>query len=406
MLTELLHRVVRTMRTMRIPIVRAWETVLQWTVAAEDKAPTTARDTLLFLDIELTERCCLCCRHCYIRRPRRDLESLSREMPFHRVCRFLQEAVQLGCKQVRFTGGEPLVRADFTEIYEYAYDLGLLISLATNGILITDKVAEVFARRKPKSVSVSIYGWDSTSYDRTVNVPGSFEAFLCGVDKLRKNGIPFRMRYPALRELVDNRDEIHRATRRLGASGLLPYAWELTLHAWNERESCERIAVLRLTPREAATEMLKEPGIAATIREKLSANVREQEGAGSLRMFNCPAGRARPTLNAYGQLQPCLQVRHPGTLYDLEEGSLSNAVTQHFPRIRQMRTTNPVFLERCGRCQLRPACPQCPACAWMEYGTLDQPADYYCEVMHASAELLGLIKQGEKAWKMDALRPG
>ena len=64
-----------------------------------------------------------------------------------------------------------------------------------------------------------------------------------------------------------------------------------------------------------------------------------------------------------------------------------------------MRIVNPEYLTRCARCILRPACPQCPACSWMEHGDLDTPSAYSCDVMHAEARLLGVLKEGNKGWE-------
>jgi hypothetical protein len=36
----------------------------------------------------------------------------------------------------------------------------------------------------------------------------------------------------------------------------------------------------------------------------------------------------------------------------------------------------------------------------MEDGTLDGPVDYFCEVAHVQAKVLGLLKGGERAWEI------
>jgi len=61
----------------------------------------------------------------------------------------LKQAADLGCLQVRLTGGEPLMRPDFEEIYVYARRLGLKVWLFTSGRPITPRLADVFARIPP-----------------------------------------------------------------------------------------------------------------------------------------------------------------------------------------------------------------------------------------------------------------
>ena len=81
------------------------------------------------LDIELTERCNNNCVHCCINRPANDAAAERREMTPAQVKDVLRQAVDLGCLHVRLTGGEPLLRPDFEELYLFARRLGLRVAL-------------------------------------------------------------------------------------------------------------------------------------------------------------------------------------------------------------------------------------------------------------------------------------
>ena len=56
------------------------------------------------------------------------------------------------------TGGEPLLRDDFPQIYTELSKLGFIISINTNGYLITDKILELFKKNPPTRVNISLYG--------------------------------------------------------------------------------------------------------------------------------------------------------------------------------------------------------------------------------------------------------
>lgn len=353
------------------------------------------KDLLDLLDIELTERCNLGCAHCYIRRPLFDKQARAMETSGDEIRGILKEAVSLGCKGVRLTGGEPLVRDDFSQIYLDAYHLGLKVSIATNATLITNELAAMLAQYRPEAIRISIYGWNAESYDSTVGRVGAFENFRAGAERLAKHNLSFEMKHPVLKPLVENDEKIRQLAQQFGASGSLPLAWELTLHAWNEPSACERIRKLRLCPEEAAKQRLKEPDVA-----KHDRRVILNDKPFNAKIFNCRAAKKRLTVNAYGGLQVCLEMRHPDTIYDLRSGTLYKAITQHLPRIKAMTFTDPVYLNRCGSCSLRPACPSCPAVSWMENGSLQTPVEYYCEVMHAEACLLGLLKNDERGWEI------
>jgi hypothetical protein len=61
--------------------------------------------------------------------------------------------------------------------------------------------------------------------------------------------------------------------------------------------------------------------------------------------------------------------------------------------------------ERCNNdcihcCIKKGFCEQCPAKSWVEYGTLDTPIEYLCEVAHAQARYLGWLGENEQAWQV------
>jgi len=58
------------------------------------------------------------------------------------------------------------------------------------------------------------------------------------------------------------------------------------------------------------------------------------------------------------------------------------------PRVRDMRSTNPEFLQKCRRCDIFNLCLWCPAHAALETGALDGWVDYFCAVAHARAAAL------------------
>jgi len=84
---------------------------------------------------ELTMRCNLNCVHCYGRLPIDDMQSQREELSFSEVCALLDDAAQAGCLWLLITGGEPLVRPDFIDIYTYAKKKGFLITLFTLSLI-------------------------------------------------------------------------------------------------------------------------------------------------------------------------------------------------------------------------------------------------------------------------------
>lgn len=86
--------------------------------------------------LELTRKCDLACPHCYIHGgPAREAE-----MPTSRWLQLLAEMAEMGVWAVAFTGGEPTLHPDFALLVRRARELGLLVGVATHGLLLTDEL--------------------------------------------------------------------------------------------------------------------------------------------------------------------------------------------------------------------------------------------------------------------------
>jgi len=358
------------------------------------------RPILTHLDLELTERCNNDCIHCYINLPADDKDAMGRELSTREWQRLLEEAASLGCLRVRLTGGEPLLREDFEDIYVFARKLGLKTILYTNATLITPRLAGLLMRIPPlEKVEVSVYGLNKESCEAVTRVPGSFEAAMNGIHLLERNGIPFVIKSAVL---PPNRAEIEIfQTWAAGKANIdEPVSLAMFYYLRARRDSAKKnklICSLRLSP---------EDGIAllSVDRKRYIADMREFFGGvvslPGKRLFCCGAGTGSGCIDSYGRLQACLALRHPDTCYDTKTGNIKDAFINFFPKLRERAASNTEYLSCCARCFLNSLCDQCPAQSWMEYGTLDTPVDYFCDIAHAQARDLGLLKEGEKAWEV------
>jgi radical SAM protein with 4Fe4S-binding SPASM domain len=354
------------------------------------------RPPLARLDIELTERCNNECIHCSVGLPAGDGEARRRESTTEEIVRVLTEAASLGCLAVRFTGGEPLLREDFEEIYVAARKLGLRVRLFTNATLVTPRLAGLFKRIPPlERMEVSVYGMTKEREEAVTGNPGSHDASRRGIRRLIDNGVPFILKGAVLPPTRNEMDAFEAWAKELTRGGGRPsYAMIFDLRTRRDDESKnERIRALRISPGEYVrlTSRWGEPH-----RAGIRAFVARFGGAQGDRLFTCLSDTA--AIDAYGRFQVCLLLRHPATVSDLSGGSLGRAVAEFLPMVKERRTTNAAYLERCGRCFLKSLCLQCPARSWAEHGTLDTPVEYLCDIAHAEAEAAGLLREAEKAW--------
>src|SRR5437660_4117646 len=146
------------------------------------------------VSLEVTRRCPLECQHCYNNLPMGDMDARSREMTTEEHFRVLDELVEMGCFWLLYTGGEIFARKDFLEIYTYAKKKGFLITLFTNGTLITEEIADYLAEWPPFAIEITLYGRTRETYEALTAVPGSYDRCLRGIRLLQERGLPLKLK--------------------------------------------------------------------------------------------------------------------------------------------------------------------------------------------------------------------
>ncbi len=351
------------------------------------------------LDIELTERCNNNCIHCSINLDENHKQS-ALEMSTEFVKNILEQAAELGCLSVRFTGGEPLLRSDFEELYIYSRRLGLRVFLFTNATLINENTARLFRKVPPgRPIEITSYGMSEKSYQAVTRRKGTFVAFRRGLDFLIKHEVPFVVKIAVLPPNVYELGAAIEWAKSISRDHSAP-SCVVALDLRSRRDSNDnndRIRFLRMPPEE----VVKVLGLNEDYRKEMLAFCRKFTGTKSDKLFNCNIGRGI-CIDAYGNVKGCLALQVPFLSYSLEQGTLRDAVTNYFPNFVNLKASNSDYLKRCAKCVLRGLCAQCPAKSWSEHGTLDTPVEYYCRIAHAHANALGLIKEGEKGWMITA----
>ena len=275
------------------------------------------RPPLTQLDVELTERCNNDCIHCYINLPENDKKVKHRELKTDEWKEIFKQAAELGALTIRVTGGEPLLREDFEELYLTVRRLGMKVLLFTNARLITPRIADLLAKVPPlEKIEVTVYGLSPESYEAVTRRKGSFAEFRQGVGLLLDRGIPFILKgayLPPNRQEVEALDNWAKAIP--GMDGPPSFAALFDLRGRRDSAAKNRaIRKLRPAPAEVLA-VLSRTGQA--YREGMAEFCRKYMESGKGRLFLCGAGR-EGSVDAYGIYQPCLLLRDPGLGYKLE----------------------------------------------------------------------------------------
>jgi hypothetical protein len=105
-----------------------------------------------------------------------------------RLLHILRDA---GVLWLPLTSGEPLIDKLFTEVYGLAYELGMMISISSNGSRLSNpRILELLTSRRPYRLTVSVYGATAESYDGLTRRRGSFATFERGLAAAPEAGLP------------------------------------------------------------------------------------------------------------------------------------------------------------------------------------------------------------------------
>jgi radical SAM protein with 4Fe4S-binding SPASM domain len=140
------------------------------------KAVKSPLPSLRYLQLHITEKCNLDCRHCYL--GRKENASLSVAL----AKKAIKEFSGVGLKLL-ITGGEPLLYPDLWELLRYARRFPIRVELLSNGTLISDEVAMRLGEYAD-CVQISLDGLEE-GHD-LIRGRGSFTSTLRGIGNAAK----------------------------------------------------------------------------------------------------------------------------------------------------------------------------------------------------------------------------
>ena len=350
-----------------------------------------ARRMPLAFDLELTARCMNDCRHCYVNLPAGDPGARRKELTPEEIDRIAGEAVSLGAVWCLITGGEPLLREDFPEIYMALKRKGLVVSVFATAQVLTDDHVRLFRQYPPRVIEVTVYGVTRETYERVTRRPGSFEAFERGLARFHESGIQVRLKAMALRSNLAELPEIASFCRER-TRDYFRFDPLLHLRTDGDAKRNEDIRQERLSPAEiVALEQADPQRFDSMKKGRDDLIVPSFAHHGGDHLFHCGAGSESFYIGYDGTFRLCSSLCHPNCTYDLRKGGLAAAWSDLAPKVRDMRSSRQEFLETCRVCPIVNLCLWCPAHAHLETGELDSPVDYFCRVAHARAATLQAV---------------
>lgn len=249
---------------------------------------------------DITNRCNLRCRHCYVEADSSQKEGPSKE----EALSIMDQLRKAKVFRLSFSGGEPLLRKDLFDLLQYASKY-FSVEVASNGLLITEENARKLKSARIGCIQLSLDGLEG-SHDYLRGRKGAFQKLMEAVTLLKREGIPFGFTSVVYEKNFSQTREIIELAEDLGAFTVRFYR---LIHTGRGGE----ISPLDITAsqyKETLKDILTYTGRIHAVADEafgflISGKVNPHQWVG------CQAGRTLAGIKASGHVVPCPMFEDP-----------------------------------------------------------------------------------------------
>ncbi len=344
---------------------------------------------------ELTPRCNFNCKMCYIHRSEQDAMALAGEYSADRWLALAEECCKQGTLLLLLTGGEPLVRKDFREIYTGCRKMGLMISINSNGSLIQDDMLDFLAADPPSRVNITLYGASPETYGALCGNPNAYFQTVRAIERLQKAGVLVKLNFSVTPYNWKDAPAVYAFAKEHG----MPL--QAASYMFPPVRACEHgsFGADRLSPEQAAEEKVRydqsrfTPDECRTRWEGLLAGNTMPDPDNECQelptqKLRCRAGSSTFWVTWDHQLRPCGMMTEPTIKLD------GITFAQGWEQIHRMRE-DILVPAKCTSCSMGNACDQCAAVCYAESGCYTEAPEFMCQL--TAAYLTKIRAQLEKS---------
>ena len=282
-----------------------------------------------------------------------------------------------GVATVLFAGGEPLLSPDFYKIAKYCYEKGIHIGIATNGTLISKKVARKLSE-VVDYVQVGIDGSTPEIHDR-IRGHGTFNAAMKGLRNLVEQKVVISIGVCANKLNLKDIPKIISLGESLGVNRVLfldfvptkksdkkieltPVEREhLIKKLYNMAKNTERVSVVLTSPQYVRI-CLEQFGPPLLMMSHMGSFMMEQKT--DARIEGCEAGRILCAIRPDGSITPCFLL--PLVVGDLKKTEFKE-IWMRSKVLQDLRNRN-LLQGACADCEHKLLCGGCRSRAFAHYG--------------------------------------
>ena len=345
---------------------------------------------------ELTLRCNLKCKMCLFRHEDCENSALkAAELSTEQWIDMARQTAELGTIDLLITGGEPMIRDDFCEIWEGIYRQGFLIELYTNATLVNEKIMETLRKYPPHRIGITLYGASEDTYQAVCGNGSMYRRAVDGIKQLMT--LPSILNFRAT-IIKDNFHEAEAIARLVSEEFGYPENLTTTrIVNKGVRGACGKAEACRLEPKENIwlLHLLTRMRLKDIMGERYNEDAFRIEGYETTEpdysecreeqqfsLLGCKGGMRQFTLTYDGRLLGCQMLDAFWT--DARKSGLKEA-WESYPFSVKL----PERHEKCRSCKHMELCSICPAVIYAETGSLDGWPEYVCKDTEELLKLLG-----------------
>lgn len=318
------------------------------------------------ITFELTAQCTLKCKMCYVRMNKSQCDAIGTMRTADEWIDMARQFRDAGGLTILLTGGEAMMRPDFLKIYDAISRMGLMVTVFTNGTTITDEVMEMFRKRPPALIGLTLYGASKETYQRTCGWGEGFQKAIEGMDRLLSiPNLHIDIRFTACSLNYMDFDKVKKIVEQRGK--LLSYDFGDAAYV---RGAVSDVRKLRLSKEQKDTIRKSAAKSSAPVIDSMHKYLKNtthqppkkettllpgtSDNTDNNRRLQCKAALLGVYIAWDGRMYPCDMMSFPYT-YPFEQGFLPA-----YQEIRQ-KVEAVLIPEKCMNCQNRVECGPCAA---------------------------------------------
>lgn len=296
--------------------------------------------------IELTDRCNLMCKHCYMSASSKNKNFITYQN-FVEICDYL---IEQGVYSLELTGGEVFENPEFDKILEYALLKFTIVGVLTNGTrFIEEDVFGLLCEHKHKLVvSISIDSVNPEKHDRFRGVTGSWRRSVDTIKRLVGAGIKVRIASSIFEDNMWEIDQLAKLSVELGVK----------IFSYNFIEDFGRGKSFNKTKSvQKNNEFLS---YVYNVNEKYKDIIQVVEKDSYERSKgNCGAGTSSVAISAKMDIRPCVlapmsfRIGNVSSKLEFKEDILKKILSLKAPSIENGCSKNCKYLYKCRGCYIR-----------------------------------------------------